>query len=337
MKTKALVCLKYGFNLKNNLKFIEKDIADLKSNEVQIEIYAAGLNPVDYKIIYGFARIVKNWPRPFAIGFDLAGVIVGKGKNVLDFNLGDEVYSKVPWDQMGTVAQIINVRSEMVALKPKNLTFSEAASLPLVGCTVIDSFNVAEIKKGTKLLIQGGSGGIGTFAIQYAKYLGAYVYATTSTGNVELVRGLGADEIIDYKIIDYRKKLKNVDVVYDTIGGKYTSRALSVVKKGGKIISIAGHHDSETLAKLEIAKVFQFLFKVKGCILMFRMWRKSIFYKHVWSYPNQNTLNYIRELVETGKIKPVVDREYQFEDAINALKYLQTNRAKGKVVIIVKS
>ncbi|MFN5417864.1 MAG: NADP-dependent oxidoreductase [Flavobacteriia bacterium] len=337
MKSKSLVCVKYGFNLKKNLKFIDVNISKLKPNEVQIEVFAASVNPADYKIIYGFARIVKNYPCPFAVGFDLAGVIVGKGVDVQELNIGDEVYSKVPWDQMGTITQIINVRSDMVSLKPRNISFSEAASLPLVSCTVLDSFNVAEIKKGTKLLIIGGSGGIGTFAIQYAKYLGAYVYVTTSSANVEFVKSLGADEVIEYDKVDFRYKLDNLDVVFDAVGGKYAGQSLKVVKRGGKIVSIAGHHDDETLSKLEISTIIRILFRLKGAFLMFRMKKKNVLYKHVWSYPNRDSLNIIRELVENAKIKPVVDKEYQFADAINALTYLQTKRATGKVVIKIKS
>jgi NADPH:quinone reductase-like Zn-dependent oxidoreductase len=255
---------------------------------------------------------------------------------VQDFTIGDAVYAKVPWEQMGTIATQISVRSDMVALKPKNINFEEAAGIPLVGCTVVDSFKIAEIKEGTSVLIYGGSGGIGSFAIQYAKFLGAYVYTTTSTSNVEWVKKLGADCVIDYKKEDFRKRVQNVDVVYDTLGGSYTSKALKVVRNGGKIISIAGHHDDATLKKVGVAKIFRFLFWVKGSILLFRMQRKNVFYKHVWSYPNQTTLNYIRDLVEAEKIKPIVDQVFPFEDAVNALVYLQKKRAKGKVIVSMK-
>ncbi|MEY3198990.1 MAG: hypothetical protein RJA13_948 [Bacteroidota bacterium] len=130
--------------------------------------------------------------------------------------------------------------------------------------------------------------------------------------------------------------MQNVDVVYDTLGGSYTGNALKVVRNGGKIISIAGHHDDATLKKVGVAKIFRFLFWVKGSILLFRMQRKNVFYKHVWSYPNQTTLNYIRDLVEAEKIKPIVDQVFPFEDAVNALVYLQKKRAKGKVIVSMK-
>ncbi|MFD1552497.1 NADP-dependent oxidoreductase [Putridiphycobacter roseus] len=333
---KALFLTRYGLSINKNVKFFEREIDDPKRDEVRIETYAAGLNPIDQKIIFGLALIIMKPKRPFPLGFDLAGIVVKKGDAVTDLNIGDKVYSKVPWDQMGTISEQILVRANMVALKPKNTTFAAAAGLPLVACTVLDSFQVANIKKGSKILIHAGSGGIGTFAIQYAKYLGAYVYTTTSTKNVALVKSLGADVVIDYKKQDYRKIVKDLDVVYDTLGRKYTRQALSVIKKGGKIISIAGHHDDATLKKVGISKFFRILFQIKGSILMYRMKRKGVFYKHVWSYPNKKKLNYIRVLIESEKIKPVNDKEFPFEKAAEALAYLRTNRAKGKVTIKIK-
>ena len=333
---KALFLKRYGLNIRKNVEILEKEIGKLASDDLLIDVYSSGLNPVDYKIIYGLALVVMKPKRPFPLGFDLAGIVVKKGDGVTDFEIGDEVYSKVPWDQMGTISEKIVVRSSMVALKPKNTTFAEASGIPLVGCTVLDSFEVAEIGKGTSILIHAGSGGIGTFAIQYAKYLGAYVYTTTSTKNVEWVKKLGADVVIDYQKQDYRKIIKDVDVVYDTLGGKYTRQALTVVKKGGKIISIAGHHDDATLKKVGVAKFYRILFQIKGSLLMYRMKRKRIFYKHVWSYPNKKNLNYIRSLVEDGKVKPVNDKEFPFEKAAEALKYISTNRAKGKVTVTIQ-
>ena len=333
---KALFLTGYGFNIKKNVKILDKEISKPCADELMIEVYSSGLNPIDYKIIYGLAWIIMNPKRPFALGFDLSGIVVEKGAKVSDFEIGDEVYSKVPWEQMGTITEKIIVSSNMVALKPKNISFAQAAGIPLVGCTVLDSFEVAKIGKESKILIHAGSGGIGTFAIQYAKYLGAFVYTTTSTENVDWVKALGADIVIDYKKEDYRKIVKNVDVVYDTLGGKHTRHGLTVVKKGGKIISIAGHHDDATLEKVGISKFYRKLFQLKGSFLMYKMKRKGVFYKHVWSYPNKKSLNYIRSLIEGGKIKPVNDKAFPFEKSVEALKYLSRKRSKGKVTITIK-
>jgi NADPH:quinone reductase-like Zn-dependent oxidoreductase len=334
---KALFLTGYGLQITKKLKFLDKELSPLGPDEVLVEVYAAGLNPVDYKIIYGMARIINRPAKPFALGFDLSGIVIAKGENVKDILVGDEVYSKVPWHQMGTLVTQINVQANMVALKPKNISFNEAAGFPLVGCTVVDSFKVAEVKKGTSILIIGGSGGIGTFAIQYAKYLGAKVIALTSSKNVELVTSLGADKVIAYNEVDFRETVKNVDVVFDTVGGNYPSRSIRVVKRGGKIITIAGHHDDATLKKVGVAKLFRILFQIKGSLLMLRIKRKDVYYKHVWSYPNQESLNYITKLIEAGEIRPVIDRVFRFEEAINALRYLQSKRAKGKVVVSIKS
>lgn len=335
---RALCSTGYGLNIRNNLKFIDINLPQPGPNDVVIEIRSAGLNPVDYKIIYGLLLLFsKVLPLPYVVGFDLSGVIVDKGKNVKGLNVGDEVYSKVPWEQIGTVAQKAVVDSNMVALKPSNLTFAEAAGIPLAGCTVFDSFKDAEIGKNTTVLIHAGSGGVGSFAIQYAKYLGAYVYTTTSTKNVEWVKQLGADRVIDYKKEDYRKIAKGVDVIFDTLGGKYTRESTSVVKPSGRIVTIAGHHDAATLSKLKVLPILKLLFKIKGAWLMYLVKSKGITFKHTWSYPNKKTLNYIAALIESNHIKAIVDKEFDFNDAIEALCYVQTNRAKGKVIVNVNT
>lgn len=323
----------YGLNIRKKLKFLNIPHTSIGLDDVFIKIKSASLNPVDYKIVYGMALLIHKLKPPFPIGFDMAGIVIKTGKNVSNFNIGDEVYSKVPWEQMGTITPFAAINAEMLAIKPKNISFSEAAGIPLVGCTVIDSFKVADIKKGTKILIHAGSGGIGSFAIQYAKYLGAYVITTTSTSNTEWVKQLGADEVIDYKKRNYLELVRDADVVYDTLGGKYTYNALRVVKKDGKIISIAGHHDDATLKKLGVHPFIRFLFLIKGSLLMLKMKRKGVFYKHVWTYPTGEKLDYIRGLIENGHIKPIIDKEFNFEEAIDAFKYLQSKRAKGKVII----
>lgn len=333
---KGLFLTRYGFNIRKRVRLLEKDIGKPGPQDLLIEVHAAGLNPVDYKIIWGMAIIIMRPKRPFALGFDLAGKVLEVGAQVEDFQVGDEVYAKVPWEQMGTIVTETIVRADMVALKPRNLNFQEAAGIPLVSCTVFDAFEVAGIQKGTRLLIIGGSGGTGSFAVQYAKYLGAYVYTTTSTPNVAWVKALGADEVIDYTKEDFRRIGKEVDVVFDTVGGKYPYQSLQVVKKGGKIISIAGHHDDETLKQVGIAKLFRILFQIKGSLLLYRMRQKQVFYRHVWSYPNQEKLRYITKLIEEGHIKAIVDRVYDFTDAIEGLIYLISNRAKGKVIVSMK-
>jgi NADPH:quinone reductase-like Zn-dependent oxidoreductase len=332
----ALQVSGYGVNILSKLEYAASAEKALGPDDVMIKVVAAGLNPIDYKMIYGIMRIVGKDPLPpYTLGFDLAGIVLKKGLNVTDFAPGDEVYSKVPWEQIGTVCFTAVVRADMVAKKPKNISFIEASGLPLVGCTVFDSFQLFNLKPNSSILIHAGSGGIGSFAIQYAKYLGAYVYTTTSTNNVSWVKELGADRVIDYKNEDYLNVVQNVDMVYDTLGGKYTREAIKVVKKGGAIVSIVGHHDDETLKQLKVNRLVRLLFKIKGAFLLLRMRSKNIRYKHVWTYPCKQTLDSITALIEKGHIKPIVDRVYAFEKSVEAISYLRTNRAKGKVIIDV--
>ncbi len=332
----ALQVSGYSINIFSKLKYVASSERSIGPNDVMIKIIAAGLNPIDYKMISGIMRLVgKNPSPPYILGFDLAGIVLKTGDKVTDFAPGDEVYSKVPWEQIGTVCLTTVVRADMVAKKPKNISFIEAAGIPLVGCSVYDSFQLFDLKPNSSILIHAGSGGIGSFAIQYAKYLGAYVYTTTSTNNVSWVNELGADRVIDYKNEDYLNVVRNVDMVYDTLGGKYTREAIKVVKKGGAIVSIAGHHDDETLKQLKVNTLVRLLFKIKGAFLLLRMRSKNIRYKHVWTYACKQTLDSITALIEKGHIKPIVDRVYAFEKSVEALRYLRTNRAKGKVIIEV--
>lgn len=330
---KALCLTRYGKNIRQNVKILDIDEKKPGPKDLLIEIRAAGLNPVDFKMVHGAARMIFSPKRPYPLGFDLSGVVIGLGTEVTDFKIGDEVYSKVPWEQMGTVAKFGVVQADMVALKPSNISFPEAAGVPLVGCTVIESFEIGKVKQGTRILIHAGSGGIGTFAIQYAKYLGAYVYTTTSTKNVEWMKALGADCVIDYKTEDYRTIVKDIDVVYDTLGGKHLREAISVVKKGGAIISIAGYIDNQTLLEVGLPRIILPFNWLKGSLLILRMRRKNLFYKYVFSLPNQKYLNMISELIEAGEIKPVNDRVFNFDEAIEALEYVKMGRAKGKVVV----
>jgi NADPH:quinone reductase-like Zn-dependent oxidoreductase len=330
---KALCLKSYGKDLQKSLEIKDHKLEPLKGDEVLIDIYVAGLNPVDYKIVHGAARLFNNPPKPFPIGFDLSGKITAVGSEVKGFQVGDEVYAKLPWSHVGSVAEQAKCPEDMCSLKPKNTTYIEAAGLPLVACTVIDSFNIMKIKKGTKILIHAGAGGIGTFAIQYAKHLGATVYTTCSTSKVEFLNQLGADYVIDYTTDDYKKSFSEIDIVYDTLGGKFTKEATQFVKKGGQIISIVGYYDNATLKEIGINPVIRFFNYFRGLPLLNACSKKNIFYKHVWSFPNQMKLNETRKLIEKEVIKPTTDSVFEFENAIAALKYVATNRAKGKVLI----
>lgn len=332
---KALQITGYG-DVKNNLVFSEVEKPTVKDNQVLIEIHSASVNPIDYKIIEGILKQIRKLNFPCPIGFDVAGIVVERGSNVTNLKVGDEVYSRVPSESPGTFAEYIAVDSDVVCLKPSNLNFSESASLPLVGLTTIQSFDKASLKSGNKVLIHAGSGGIGTFAIQYAKSKGAYVYTTTSTKNVEWVKELGADRVIDYKTENYLNIVNNIDIVYETLGGNYTIDAFKVIKNGGKVVSLVGDVDKETARELELNRVFRFMLALKRMKITKQIKHKSAYYKLILMNSNGTQLNEIKKLVEDKLIKPVIDKEFSFSESIDALLYQKSGRAKGKIIIKIK-
>jgi len=216
----------------------------LQADEVLVEIHAAGINLLDSKIRNGEFKLILPYKAPFVLGHDVAGVITKVGAHVQQFKVGDEVYARPADHRIGTFADFIAIKEADVALKPEKLSMEEAASIPLVGLTAWQALiEKGNLKKGQKVLIQAGSGGVGTFAIQLAKYLGATVATTTSAANVELVKSLGADVVIDYKKDDFEKILHGYDLVLNSQDGKTLEKSLRVLKTGGKLISISGPPD----------------------------------------------------------------------------------------------
>ena len=322
--------------IKSNLTFSEIEKPTISDNQVLIEVYAASINPIDYKIVEGALKQVRKLTFPTPIGFDVSGVVIKKGNNVNHLNVGDEIYSRVPSDSPGTFSEFIAINADVVCLKPSNLDFIESSSLPLVGLTTIQSFNKANLKSGDKVLIHAGSGGIGTFAIQYAKSKGAYVYTTTSTENVNWVKELGADRVIDYKTENYLDIVKDVNIVYDTLGGNYTEDAFKVIKDCGKVISIAGAIDDESAKELGLNGLIRFFLRLKSKKITKQANSKSAYYKFIFMTPNGNQLNDITSLVEAEKIKPIIDKIFPFSETIDALVYQKSGRTKGKIVVKMK-
>ena len=333
---KQLFITGYG-NIKNNLKFQEVSKPIIDNNEILIKIIAAGVNPIDYKIINGLLKRINKLTFPAPLGFDVSGIVVEKGSRVTNFEIGDEIYSKVSSDKPGAFAEYIAIDSSIVAKKPSKISFEEASSIPLVGLTTIQGFALAKIKKGDNVLIHAGSGGVGTFAIQYAKSKGAYVYTTTSTKNINWVKGLGADVVIDYKNENYLDIVKEIDIVLDTLGGNFTKDAFRVIKNGGKVITLIGDIDNETAKELGLNSFIRFLLSLKRMKIDKLKKKKSAFYRFVFIEPNAVQLNEITSLIESEKIKPVIDRVFSFEKTIDALQYLNEGHAKGKVVIKMKT
>lgn len=323
---KALQIKKYG-EIKDGLSINRVEKPSPNAKDILIEVKAASLNPIDYKMVEGHLKEMVPLDLPCTIGFDVSGVVIEKGADVSNFEIGDEVYSRVPQDQMGTVAEFVVVKSDLVAKKPENISFEEASGLPLTGLTAIQALERVGIKENDRVLIHAGSGGVGSFAIQYAKAKGAIVYTTTSTKNVGWVQALGADRVIDYKTEDYKEVANNLDIVFDTLGGDYTFDAFEIIKKGGKVTTIAGPPDEDTAKQMgmtdyKLPEQLSILIKEKSAV-----------YKSTWMQPNAEQLNAITKMVENGDIKPIVDLIYSIEDGIDAYEYLATGRAQGKVII----
>ncbi len=323
---KALQLEKYG-DIQESLSFNEISKPSIQANDVLIEIKASAVNPIDKEIILGKLQAMLPVPFPCTVAYDVSGVVVEKGSEVKDLALGDSVYSRVPQEQMGTIAEFVAVNADAVAKKPTNITFEEAAGIPLAGLTALQALENAGIKANDKVLIHAGSGGVGSFAVQYAKEKGAYVYTTTSTANLEWVKALGADRVIDYKTEDYKTIVKDLDIVFDTLGQHYSAEALELVKAGGKVVSVVGPLDEET------AKMFGIQDYRLPPELTTPIKKKNASYKFIFMHPNGAHLGQIKTLIENGKIKPIVDKIYPFEQSIEALNYLNSGRAKGKIII----
>lgn len=323
---KALQITTYG-NLTDSLKFNDIDTPKPSANDILVEVKAASLNPIDYKLAEGHLKDMVPLHLPATIGFDVSGIVVELGKDVKKFELGDAIYARVPQEQMGTLTDYIAIKSDVVSKKPSNSSFAEAAGLPLTGLTAIQALQRVGLKANDRVLIHAGSGGVGSFAVQYAKAKGAYVFTTTSTTNVEMVKSFGADRVIDYKTEDYKAIATDLDIVFDTLGEDYTIEAFDLIKNGGKVTSIVGPPDEET-AKLMGMNDYEMPEDLAD-----RIKEKSAVYKLTWMEPNGKQLEAIKDMVEHGTIKPEVDEVYTFEDAIEAYEYLATGRAKGKVVV----
>lgn len=323
---KALQLVKYG-EIKDSLSFNEVNKPAVQANDVLIEVKAAAINPIDKSIILGYLHSMIPVSFPSTMAYDVSGIVVEKGDEVSDFEIGDLVYSRVPQEQMGTLAEFVAVSSAAVSKKPGNISFEEAASIPLVGLTALQSLEYAGIKANDKVLIHAGSGGVGSFAIQYAKAKGAYVYTTTSTANVQWVKELGADRVIDYKTEDYKAIVNDADIVFDTLGQNYALEAFEVIKQGGKVVSVVGPLDEESAHMFGMADYKLPEDLAKACSA------KAAAYKFIFMHPNGAQLAEIKSMIEDENIKPVIDKVYPFSESIEAIEHLATGRAKGKIVM----
>lgn len=330
---KAFITDRYGKNQPLRLGEIADPI--LREDEVLIQVHASSVNLLDAKIRSGEFKLLLPYKPPFVLGHDVAGVVVRVGAHVQQFKLGDEVYARPDDLRIGTFAELVAVKESSIAIKPNNLTMEEAASIPLVGLTAWQALvEKAGLKKGQKVFIQAGSGGVGTFAIQLAKHLGATVATTTSTANVEWVRSLGADIVVDYKKEDFEQILPaDFDVVLNSQDARTLAKSLNLLKPGGKLISISGPPDPEFADAFKLAWPVKQIMRVLSLKARRGARRRHVSYGFLFMKANGSQLSQIAALIESGVIRPVIDKVFPFEATNEALAYVESGRAKGKVVI----
>ena len=309
----------------------------LREDDVLVQVHAAGVNLLDSKIRNGEFKRILPYPLPLILGHDAAGVVVRVGPRVRRFKPGDEVYARPADGRIGAFAEFIAIKEDDVAIKPKALTMEEAASIPLVGLTAWQALiERAHLKKGHKVLIHAGSGGVGTFAIQLAKHVGATVATTTSTANVDLVRSLGADVVIDYKKEDFAHVLRDYDVVLNSLDKVTLEKSLRVLKSGGQLISISGPPDAAFARSIGASWVLRMIIGALSHGITAKANRCQAHYSFLFMRANGGQLTEITSLIDDGIIRPVVDRVFPFASTKEAMAYVEAGRAKGKVVVSLK-
>lgn len=300
-----------AFGDRSVLALNDIDIPKPAANELLIKVKSASVNPVDWKIREGYLQPILNHTLPLTLGWDVSGVVAAMGEDVTGFKLGDAVYSRPDIAKSGSYAEYQTVAADEVALKPTSLSWQEAAGVPLAALTAWQSlYDCTQLAEGERVLIHAGSGAVGQFAIQLAKLRGATVYTTTSSGNADLVRSLGADHVIDYRQEDF-STLEDLDVVFDTIGGETQAKSWKTLKKGGRLVSITENPDEATAAECGISAFFCFV------------------------QPNSEQLQKLAEFADAGQLKVNIDSEFRLDQVAAAHERSETGRAQGKIIINV--
>ena len=332
---KALVFKRYGKS--DQVAFADIPRPVPKPDEILVQVHAAGLNQIDTMIPKGTFKPFLRFQLPATLGSNLAGVVVEVGSRVTRFKPGDAVFASIFDLGTGALAEFAVVPENAAALKPANLDFVQAASIPMVGLTAWQALKErARLKPGQKVFIPAGSGGIGTFAIQFAKHLGAKVGTTTSTGNVELVRSLGADEVIDYKKQEFEEVLRDYDAVLGTVRGDALEKSLRILKPESAVVSLIGPPDAAFARARSMNFFMVFVFRMLSLKIIRHARKRGVAYSFLFVHPDGGQLAEIGELLKAERIRPVIDKVFPFDQAKEALAYLEQGRAKGKVVVQMK-
>jgi NADPH:quinone reductase-like Zn-dependent oxidoreductase len=329
---KALTFKRYGKS--PGIGYSDVDVPALREDEMLVQVHAVGLNPIDNIITTGLFKPVLKFRLPATMGSDLSGVVKEVGSRVTRFKPGDAVFASLFDLGTGSLAEFAVVPERVAAAMPTNLNFVQAASVPMVGLTSWQAMTErAPVKAGHKVFIPAGSGGIGSLAIQLARHFGAKVGTTTSTGNVAFVRNLGADEVIDYKTQAFEKELRGYDMVLGTLRGEELEKAVDILGPGGKIVSLVGPLDAAFARARKLNLILQFVFSLMSRRIKRLAAKRGVDYSFLFVRPDGAQLAEIGKLLQSGTIRPVIDKIYPFDEAPAALQYLAQGRAKGKVVV----
>lgn len=329
---KALVLKRYGGL--DTMEFCELPRPAIKPDEILVQIHAAALNPVDLMIAKGAFKPLMPVTLPQVVGSDLAGTVIETGSSVTRFKRGDAVFASIFDLPGGSMAELAAVPERAAAHKPDNLDFVQAASIPMVGLTSWQAMRERmQLKRGQKVFIPAGSGGIGTFAIQLAKHLGAIVGTSTSSANLTLVRSLGADEVVDYKQQQVQQVLQGYDAILGTLRGDALDKSLAILRPGSKVVSLIGPPDAAFARARGMNFFMKAVFGLLSAGIIRRASKRGASYSFLFVRPDGGTLGEIGALLAGGQIKPVIDKVFAFEQAKEGLAYLEQGRARGKVVV----
>jgi len=331
---KAAVLERYGDN--NNVHVQDVPSPTIGDTELLVQVRAASVNPLDVKTRQGKVKVVLKYRLPMVMGNDLSGVVTRVGANVSRFKIGDEVYARLDKARIGAFAELAAVRESDAAIKPRNTSFEEAASLPLVALTAWQALvEIGQVGPGQRVLIHAGSGGVGSVAIQLARHLGATVLTTVGERNLDLVQRLGAEVAIDYRATRFEEVAQNCDLVLDSAGGETLVRSFACVKPGGVVVSI-GSTPSKAFARAwGLNPILVFAIGVMSRKVTAAARARQARFEYLFMHPDGDQLTQISQLVENGTLKPLMDKVFPLEQVQEALAYSESGRATGKVVIRV--
>ena len=304
-------------------------------SDLLVRVRAAGLNPVDFKTRQGLLRPVIGLKLPAVMGNEFAGDVVAIGNGVTQFTVGDKVYARVAKGQMGAFAELALVDAQYAAHMPASLDYAQAAAVPLAALTSLQALrDELSVKPGQRVFISGGAGGVGTFAIQIAKWLGVEIATTASPRGAALVRSLGADTVVDYTTQKFEEVLGEFDAGFDLIGGDTLERMFSIIKQGGKIVSIAGVPEPQMALKdLGGSRLLALAFWVMSMKVRSLARRAGVSYRALFMHPSGADLALLAGLIDGGRLKVTIDRTFPFSQIGDAFAVLESGRAKGKIVV----